>query len=503
VLTDDTVGGDGDGNADKGETAKLVCEVTNVGLPSGRLYARASTGNIYVTVESDSVDYSYLGKDEVRLPSDGFTFQVDTSLARDPYRAYFIVSLMDGVSFVQKDTVAIAIGDSLGLRDDFESGQGEWTHGTRSGVDDWHVSAERCHDGQSSWRCGVAGSATYSGRQDSYLKTPVFISAAGTRLAYWQWLDLENANSKTAWDGAFVEVSTDNLHWDRVEPVGGYPYVFDPRVGGENVRHGCFSGRARRWELVEFDLSAYSGAAWVRFRMVADGNISGEGWYVDGVNVSTVDEPYTITFGGPQVSATEVDLSWTVEPRLSTYTGLDMALVRADLASVAEGDYELYDLIYLDPSTSLGNRAYSDSAVVQGHTYSYAIRDRIPGDFGDRGTGVSWTAGPTVYVPHSIPALALTACTPNPFVASAGNMRVAIDVPDAAGTPVSKNARVIVYDVAGRVVKVLLESRLLSGRTTVEWDGTDSDNERLPAGFYVVSLEAAGRQMTKKVVLLR
>jgi hypothetical protein len=95
VLTDDTNGGDGDGNADEGETAKLLCEVTNIGLPSGRLYARVSTGNIYVTVGGDSVDYSYLGKDEVRLPRNGFTFHVDTSLARDPYRAYFIVTLMD------------------------------------------------------------------------------------------------------------------------------------------------------------------------------------------------------------------------------------------------------------------------------------------------------------------------------------------------------------------------------------------------------------------------
>ena len=497
VLTDDTNGGDGDGNADEGETAKLLCEVTNIGLPSGRLYARVSTGNIYVTVGGDSVDYSYLGKDEVRLPRNGFTFHVDTSLARDPYRAYFIVTLMDGVSFVQKDTLAIPIGDSLGLRDDFESGQGDWTHGTYSGVDDWHISVERGHDGPSSWRCGVTDSATYSSRQDSYLRTPVFISAAGTRLAFWQWLDLENANSRTAWDGAFVEVSRDNFYWDRVEPVGGYPYMFDPRVGGENARRGCFSGRARQWERVEFDLSAYSGTVWVRFHMAADGSISGEGWYVDGVDISTSDQPYTITFGQPDASPGEVKLNWAVEPRLSVYTGLGMALVRADVSAVPEGEYDLYDLIYTDPSTAPGGRAYGDTGVVSGRAYSYAIRDES--SLGQ----TRWTAGPTVYVPHGIAACALAGCTPNPFVPSSGKMTVAVDVPDAAGGPVSRTGRVIVYDMGGRALKVLLEGRVLSGRTTVEWDGTDSDDERLPAGVYVVSFEAGGKHASRKVVLLR
>ena len=503
VLTDDGEGGDDDGNADAGETAKLLCEFTNVGLPSGRLYARASTGNIYVTVGGDSVDYDNLGQDEVRLPTDGFTFSVDSALAHDPYRAYFVVTLTDGLSFVQKDTVSAPIGDSLGLRDDFESGQGDWTHGGFGGVDDWHMSAERGHDGPNSWRCGVGGTSTYSGRQDSYLRTPVFISGASTRLAFWQWLDLESAGSETAWDGVFVEVSKDNFYWDRVEPVGGYPYVFDPRVGGENARLGCFSGRSRQWERVEFDLSEYSGTVWVRLRMATDGDVSGEGWYVDGVDVPTFDQPYTIAFGQPSASPGKVDLNWNVVPRLSAYTGTAMTLIKADVSTVSEGEYEQYELIYYDPSTAPGGRTYADTSVVPGHTYSYAIRDVRPSDLGGPWLRVTWWPGPSVYVPHSIRAPALALCTPNPFAPSHGRMTVAVDVPDAGGTPMSKNGRVVVYDMAGRALKVLLEGHLVSGRTTADWDGTDADNEELPAGVYVVSFETGGTQSARKVVLLR
>jgi hypothetical protein len=501
VLSDDTEGGDGDGNADPGETAKLLCEFTNIGLPSGPLYAKASSGNIYVTVGGDSVRYDNLQQDEVRLPAQGFTFHVDTSLSHDPYRAYFIITLMDGVSFVQKDTVAVPIGDSLGLRDDFESGQGDWTHGTYTGVDDWHISADRGLAGPSSWRCGVAGSPTYSGRQDSYLRTPVFISGAVTRLAFWQWLDLESAAARAAWDGAFVEVSRDNLHWNRVDPVGGYPYVFDTRVGGANAGRGCFSGRSRRWERWEFDLSEFSGTVWVRFRMATDGGISGEGWYVDGVDVSTSDEAYTIAFGPTGASAGQVDLNWSVAPRLSAYTGVGMALFRADLSAVPEGDYNLYDLLYADPSTALGDREYVDTDVVSGHVYSYAIRDEVAP--GPSSLAFRWVAGPRVYVPLSVPGLALGPCTPNPFTPSAGKMTVALDVPDAAGLPALRSVRVAVFDVAGRALKVLLEGHVVSGRTTVDWDGTDAQGEGLPAGVYIVSFETGGKQFTRKVVLLR
>ncbi len=501
VLSDDTDGGDGDGNADAGETAKLLCEFTNIGLPSGRLYARASTGNIYLTVGSDSVDYDNLQQDEARLPAGGFVFQVDTSLSHDPYRAYFIITLTDGVSFVQKDTVAVPIGDSLGLSDDFESGQGDWTHGTYTGVDDWHISTQRGQEGPSSWRCGVPGSPVYSGRQDSYLRTPVFISGAMTRLTFWQWLDLESANARTAWDGAFVEVSRDNLHWYRVDPVGGYPYVFDPRVGGANAGRGCFSGRPRQWERVEFDLSEHSGTVWVRFRMATDGGISGGGWYVDGVDVSTSDEPYTIAFGEATASPGKVDLNWSVDARLSAYTGRGMALLRADLGSVPEEEYNLYELLLTDPSGAPGGRAYVDSNVVSGHVYSYAIRDELPP--GPSSVLFRWVAGPRVYVPHAIPSLALGPCAPNPFAPSAGKMTVALDVPDAAGAAASRNSRVVVYDVAGRLLKVLLEGHVLSGRTTVDWDGTNADGDGLPAGVYVVSFETGSKQLTRKIVLLR
>jgi immune inhibitor A len=497
VLTDDSEGGDGDGNADKGENARLLCEFTNVGLPSGRLFASVSTGNIYVTVAGDTVTYDYLAEDEARLPEGGFAFRVDSLLDRDPLRAYFIVTLTDGVFFSQKDTVAVPVGDSLGLRDDFENGVGDWTHRTFTEADDWHISTERSVSGESSWRCGIPGTAAYTGRQDSQLRTPVFISGARSRLSFLQWLDMESANSETAWDGAFVEVSRDNFYWHELEPVGGYPYVFDPRVGGEHARRGCFSGRGRQWEQVEFDLSDYSGTVWLRFRMVADGSVSGEGWYIDNVQVETVDEPYSITFVETSASPGDIQLKWSVEPRLSPYTGQGMALFRGDMGAVSEGDYNVYALVYQDPSSAPGQRAFSDTSVVSGRYYSYAIRD-----VNARGE-TRWIAGPRVYAPHSIPKFALVSCTPNPFAPSMGRMAVALDVPDVAGAPASQSARMLVYDVAGRVLKVLLEGRVVSGRTTIDWDGTDTDGKALPPGVYVVSFETAASHLTRKVVLIR
>jgi flagellar hook assembly protein FlgD len=82
-------------------------------------------------------------------------------------------------------------------------------------------------------------------------------------------------------------------------------------------------------------------------------------------------------------------------------------------------------------------------------------------------------------------------------------MAIALDVPEASGAPVSKSGRVVVYNVAGRALKVLLERRVVSGRTIVDWDGTDSDGKGLPAGVYVVSFETGRAHLTQKIVLLR
>ncbi len=99
-------------------------------------------------------------------------------------------------------------------------------------------------------------------------------------------MDAEIEGSGWAWDGGIVEISTDmGKTWIQIEPEGGYPYkILDNPASPFEPGTPCFSGR-HDWKEEVFDLSAYSGAVYVRFRFGTDGYVTEEGWYIDDVRI--------------------------------------------------------------------------------------------------------------------------------------------------------------------------------------------------------------------------
>jgi outer membrane protein assembly factor BamB len=85
-------------------------------------------------------------------------------------------------------------------------------------------------------------------------------------------------------------------------------------------------------------------------------------------------------------------------------------------------------------------------------------------------------------------------CCPNPF----GNSTiVSFDLPEPAATTVT------VYDLSGRAVRVICDSRLARGEHSIGWDGSAEDGRPLSAGLYICRIEAGGLQQTTGVCLLR
>lgn len=66
-----------------------------------------------------------------------------------------------------------------------------------------------------------------------------------------------------------------------------------------------------------------------------------------------------------------------------------------------------------------------------------------------------------------------------------------------------QQVRVIVYDVTGRLVKVLAEGQLGSGLQTRIWQGRDSAGRQVPSGAYYVRLVADGKVDHQKIMLLK
>jgi len=83
---------------------------------------------------------------------------------------------------------------------------------------------------------------------------------------------------------------------------------------------------------------------------------------------------------------------------------------------------------------------------------------------------------------------------PNPF-----NPRTRI----AFSLGTSERARVEVYDVAGRLVSVLVDEELEAGEHSVEWNGTDSSGNDVSSGTYFVRMLTGGSVAERKMVLMR
>jgi methionine-rich copper-binding protein CopC len=95
--------------------------------------------------------------------------------------------------------------------------------------------------------------------------------------------------------------------------------------------------------------------------------------------------------------------------------------------------------------------------------------------------------------PRVVSALLTPEARPNPFSA-----RTAINFQ----TPAGGETNVLVFDVAGRLVKVLVAGPLTAGVHVVGWNGSDSDGHPVPAGVYTVRLVTEQTKQSVKVVVL-
>ncbi|MDT8324612.1 MAG: FlgD immunoglobulin-like domain containing protein, partial [Bacteroidota bacterium] len=64
-------------------------------------------------------------------------------------------------------------------------------------------------------------------------------------------------------------------------------------------------------------------------------------------------------------------------------------------------------------------------------------------------------------------------------------------------------ARLAVYDMLGRRVRVLADGLHAAGGHTVRWDGTDTRGGTLPAGVYTVRLETAQNILSRTITISR
>ena len=91
-------------------------------------------------------------------------------------------------------------------------------------------------------------------------------------------------------------------------------------------------------------------------------------------------------------------------------------------------------------------------------------------------------------------ATAIAAIYPNPF-----NPRTTIEFELAATGAIE----LAIYDVGGRLVRVVDSGSRSAGRYQATWDGQDNDGRAVPTGTYFCRLSTAQGSQTKKMTLAR
>lgn len=80
---------------------------------------------------------------------------------------------------------------------------------------------------------------------------------------------------------------------------------------------------------------------------------------------------------------------------------------------------------------------------------------------------------------------------------SSGDTRIGLALPHGTHT------RVVVFDIAGRVVREVFDGWQTAGRHELTWDGRNNAGGRVAAGMYVVRAEAEGRRLALRVARVR
>jgi|GEM_PF-4853465 len=129
---------------------------------------------------------------------------------------------------------------------------------------------------------------------------------------------------------------------------------------------------------------------------------------------------------------------------------------------------------------------YVDKDIEFGTTYYYRIADV-------NSNGVETLHGPVQITPGKPFAFTLFQNYPNPY-----HSRTTIMYEIPKTTKVSLR----VYDVTGALMRTLVDREQKPNRYKVVWDGNDNRGNKVSGGVYFYRLEANGKKMTKKMVLM-
>ena len=67
----------------------------------------------------------------------------------------------------------------------------------------------------------------------------------------------------------------------------------------------------------------------------------------------------------------------------------------------------------------------------------------------------------------------------------------------------SDHASVKIFDLRGRLIKIVLNKYMVAGKHSIKWDRTDKNGKNVTSGIYFYILRVSDAYQTKKMILLK
>lgn len=271
---DDSVGGNGNGYPEAGETFDLMVDIANLGLlDAGDIWVYLQTQPSYIDWIADEYTIPQIMPDSTGTAF--FSGSVDISAPEFDFPEVFFEIYCQNLWY-SLDSLILVIGDA-GLSEDVESGPGGWTH---SGAGDlWHISTSASHSTSHSWYCGSEPGMSYNPGMNCGLFSPEIVLAPAAELTFWSRFDLALYGA----DGLYVLLDrTGSLEPDTLDFIGAGGLL---GAGGFLPFNENFNWLPRTYDLSGLCEPGTQARIELWFYSDTDGQVGG-GFWLDDISVT-------------------------------------------------------------------------------------------------------------------------------------------------------------------------------------------------------------------------
>jgi C1A family cysteine protease len=524
----DDASGDGDGWADPSEEVALSVTLKNEIVSPARQSVTASVSSTCpdVTITQNVASYGSMDPGEIKPGSQDYAFTVG-EFAVPGTVAEFVLSISADGGYANTDTFGVVLGPTPILLVDDDEGESTQTYFEASLESNGYIYQKWTEDIQGDaplselerytvvvWDCGWGGSLGSDNRSTlgTFLDNGGRLLISGEDIG-WS-LNHDGIQEMIDWyeeylhatyiaddsgfrdlDGFAGDPISDGMSLTLNGPDSAmnqeYPSEIEPRSGATSIfEYDPGVDGALRYETghrevyFAFGFEGVTGAA-VRDTLMR----RAIEWLADGSWPDT--EPPVVTLlspnGGEEYTGGDAaTIEWSASDAARAVTSVDILMswdggaTYPDTVALGEADDGVFEWVVPDSSTTTAR-----IRVIVRDDVGLASFDDSDADFAiDADTGT----------PVGSRAFALRQNTPNPFGPST---RIAYSIPRPA------RVELLIYDVGGRIVRRLVDVNRPAGDYATVWDGISDEGEAVSSGIYFYRLMADGRELARKMILLR